>query len=209
MKQLTFIIVTLFIFSNCAIAQDKKMATEKSSIDIPYHQIPDYPETYTPGNIVGRTLDGLGYRYHWATKGLTETDLAHKPSEDGRSAGETLDHLYGLSLMILNAAKNEANIRPADSPDLDFDQKRRLTLENIKAASDILKASTEKDIENYKITFQRGDQSSSFPFWNLLNGPIADAIYHVGQIVVFRRSSGNPLDPGVNVFMGKTREATK
>jgi len=38
----------------------------------------------------------------------------------------------------------------------------------------------------------------------MMNGPLADAIYHVGQIVVFRRANGNPQNPRVNVFMGKT-----
>jgi len=205
MKLSYLFICICFLCSNCTTAQDKKMDKEQSKSELPYYQIPDYPETYTPGNIAGRTLDGLGYRYFWATEALTEKDLAYKPSEDGRSAAETLDHLYGLSLTIINATKNKANIRPLDSSNLSFDEKRKLTLENIKAASDALKASEQKDFEDFEIIFQRGDQSRSFPFWNLLNGPIADALYHVGQIVIFRRSSGNPLHPGVNVFMGKTK----
>jgi len=36
----------------------------------------------------------------------------------------------------------------------------------------------------------------------LLNGPIADALTHVGQVISFRRTSGNPIPKGVNVFMG-------
>ena len=33
-----------------------------------------------------------------------------------------------------------------------------------------------------------------YPFWSLLNGPIADMIWHVGQVVTFRRSLGNPFN---------------
>ena len=41
------------------------------------------------------------------------------------------------------------------------------------------------------------------PFWNLINGPFSDIIYHTGQVVAFRRISGNPINPGVNVFVGQ------
>jgi hypothetical protein len=39
------------------------------------------------------------------------------------------------------------------------------------------------------------------PFWHIINGPIADALTHVGQINSFRRLAGNPT-PKVNVFIG-------
>jgi len=41
------------------------------------------------------------------------------------------------------------------------------------------------------------------PFWNLINGPFSDIIYHTGQVVAFRRITGNPINPGVNVFVGQ------
>jgi len=81
-----------------------------------------------------------------------------------------------------------------------------MTLQNLKAASDILWNSTDEQLDDYKIIFQRGDKVSEFPFWHHLNGPIADALWHCGQIVSFRRASGNPIDNRVNVFMGKVRE---
>ncbi len=185
-------------------AQDQNASASKSASALPYHEIPAYPEDYSSGNVAARIVDGLGYRYYWATEGLTEKDLEYKPSEDGRTTEQTLDHLYGLSITIANAARQEPNIRPADRPTLSFEEKRRKTLENIQTASNILKGSLEKD--DYNIVFKRGENASEFPFWNLLNGPIADAIYHVGQIVSFRRSAGNPMHSGVNVFIGKTRE---
>lgn len=174
--------------------------------NVPYDEIPPYPEAYTPSNVVARMIDGLGYRYYWATEGLREEDLSYQPSEEARSTAETLDHVYGLSLTIVNTVKRVPNVRPVDWSHLNDTQKRQGTLENFKAASELLQASEYSDIENSPIVFQRGEQKTEFPFWNLLNGPIADAIYHVGQVVSFRRSSGNPLNPKVNVFMGKNRE---
>lgn len=194
-----FALLSLFAFT-CSSAQESTTKTE----EIPYFQIPDYPETYTAGNLMGRMIDGLGYRYYWATEGLTEKDLAYKPSEDGRTTQETLDHLYGLSTIIANAALQKPNVRPTNFPELNFEEKRKVTLKNIKVASDALKVSSIKQIEGSPIIFQRGEQKAEFPFWNLLNGPLADAIYHVGQIVVFRRAAGNPMNPEVNVFLGKT-----
>ena len=116
-----------------------------------------------------------------------------------------MDHIYGLSLTIVNAPQSKPNVFE-DSSGLTWEQKRKMTLENFLKTSELLKASQEGDMENFKIIFQRGEDSSEFPFWNMLNGPIADAIYHVGQVVSFRRSSGNPIHPGVRVFTGKTNE---
>lgn len=189
-----------------AHAQQPQEMNTDATAPLPYRAIPDYAETFTPGTVVARFLDGLGYRYYWATEGLSETDLAYRPSEDARSTDETLDHLYGLSQTILNAAMKKPNVRPQPQETLSFEEKRRKTLENIQAASNLFRASSPEEASSFKIVFQRGDNSFELPFWNLMNGHITDAIYHVGQVVSFRRSSGNPMNPNVNVLMGKTRE---
>ncbi len=31
--------------------------------DLPYYEIPDYPEDYNQGTVIARMLDGLGFRY--------------------------------------------------------------------------------------------------------------------------------------------------
>lgn len=194
---------TLFQLINCSFAQNE--TTEKMDT-LPYHQIPATPTEFTPENVAARMIDGLGYRYYWATEGLRDEDLNYKPSEDSRTAAETLEHLYGLSKTIVNASKNAPNIRPAEPEALTWAEKRAKTLENFKMASDILKASKAGSLEEMNVIFQRGVKKSEFPYWNMINGPIADAIWHAGQIVAFRRASGNPINPKVSVFSGKTRE---
>lgn len=174
--------------------------------DLPYHQIPEYPSNYETGNMVSRMIDGLGYRYYWASKDLTPEDLEYKPSEDGRTTLETLRHMYGLSLTIANAPHSKPNVRPIDFSVHSYEQLREMTLKNLKAASESVLDKKGTDFNGYKVVFQRGENKSEFPFWNMVNGPISDAIYHTGQLVVMRRSSGNPINPGVNVFMGKTKE---
>ena len=175
-------------------------AQEKS---LPYYEIPDYPETYTACTVAARMIDGLGFRYYWATEGLTEKDLAYKPSESGRSADETLDHLLGLSDFILKTALKQP-VGSSDQGDLTFDQKRAKTLNNLKSAADIIRNSS--DLSAFKIQFNRSGNTSEFPFWNNINGPIADAIWHCGQLVVLRRASGNPFNSKASLFTGKVRE---
>lgn len=179
--------------------------TMAQTSDLPYHQIPDYPDSYTSGNILARMVDGLGYRYYWSTDGLNQADLDFKPSEDARSTFETLQHLYGLSDMIVNAALNQPNIRPMDWSDMSYEDLRTATLENLRKASEVYASLSEEELNEVKVIFQNGDNRNEFPLWNVMNGPIGDALYHTGQIVSFRRASGNPMNPKVNVFIGKTR----
>lgn len=206
MKFTVFTLILGLFCCNGLSAQDQKMEKAPSMEVLPYHQIPAAPDSYSPGNIAARMVDGLGYRYYWATKDLRPEDLSYKPSEDGKTTEETLEHMLGLSHTVLNTVTRTPNVRPTNRPPMNYEETRKATLENIKKASDHLRAAKDEDIETFEIVFQRGENRSAFPFWNLLNGPLADAIYHTGQIVAFRRASGNPLHPFVNVFIGKTKE---
>lgn len=83
-------------------------AQTENNEQLPYYQIPDYPEEYNQGTVTARLVDGLGFRYYWATEGLREEDLQFKPSEEARTTRETIDHLYGLSRVIVNSTlKNQ------------------------------------------------------------------------------------------------------
>lgn len=164
---------------------------------LPYYEIPEAAKEFTPGTTSSRMIDGLGFRYYWATQGLTQKDLSYKPNEDARTTLQTIDHVLGLSQVILNATLKKAN--GEKQPKMTFAEKRKKTLENLQQASKILRES--KDISQYKIIFGK----TEYPFWNVINGPIADALWHVGQVVSFRRSSGNPLPKGVSVLTGKKR----
>ena len=109
-------------------------------------------------------------------------------------AAETIEHLFGLSKFILNSIATGKS-RDIDE-DLMFIEKRKQTLLNFKEASDILR--TIDDLSKF--------DNDRFPFWNIINGPIADALWHCGQVVLLRRASGNPFNSKVNVFSGKVRE---
>lgn len=179
-------------------------AQEITGDKLPYYQIPEYPEAFTAGTVAARMVDGLGHRYYWATEGLRDEDLAFRPNEDARATSETIDHIYGLSKVIVNATLKKPNIRGVEEAEMTFAEKRKKTLENIKTAADILRDSP--DLNEFKIIFQRDSGSSEYPFWNNINGPIADALWHCGQVVLLRRSSGNPFNSNVSVFQGKLRD---
>ena len=183
MKKITLL---LAFMTSIGMAQDKEI--------LPYYEIPEHADSYTAGSAASRMLDGLGFRYYWATEGLRVEDLAYKPSESGRTSAETIDHLLGLSNFILNSISTE---KSSDSTEvLTFIEKRKQTLLNIKKASEILR--TIDDVSQF--------DNDRFPFWNIINGPTSDALWHCGQVVMLRRASGNPFNSKVNVFSGKLRE---
>ncbi len=173
---------------------------------LPYAEIPTAPSSYTAGTVAARMIDGLGFRYYWATHGLRESDLSYKPSDQARTLEETLDHIYGLSTTIVNSPQKQVNQRPANWPEMSFEEKRAETLKNLRQASTILGSAGDQQVQSFKLVFKRGDSQTEFPFWNLINGPIADALWHTGQVVLMRRAAGNPINGKVNVFMGKLND---
>lgn len=175
------------------------MTAQTPEEQLPYHQIPEYHETFTAGSVAARMVDALGFRYYWASADLTLEDLAYQHHEETRTTGETIDHILDLSYLIVNATLKQANSKN-DLSLMSFENKRKQTLYNLQIAADILRMSD--DISQFDII--TGDRKT--PFWNVINGPIADAIWHCGQIASYRRSSGNPINSKVNHFMGKVKD---
>jgi len=186
-----FFIPMLILFASAVMAQNKPY----------YYNIPDTPKTYTAATVAARLVDGLGFRYFWATEGLTEKDLTFSPGDSTRSIFATLEHIKDLTDILFNAANKKPTDFSAVPVKLGFAEIREKTLNNIKAASDLLKQ-PDVNLEEMDMIFLRVNGKTEFPFWNLVNGPISDALWHIGQVVSFRRSSGNPLPNGVNVLRG-------
>lgn len=166
---------------------------------VPYYNIPEASETYTAGSVVSRMIDGLGFRYRWATEGLRAEDLSFQPNKEARTTEQTIDHILGLSQVILNSALGVDNGTP--QPKMSYEEKRKKTLSNIQKASVIFLKAT--DLSKFTMVFVRNGKRTVYPFWNQINGPISDALWHVGQVVSHRRSSGNPFPKGVSVLQGK------
>lgn len=153
-----------------------------------YHNIPTYPDSVSGATILMRLLDGLGFRFRWATTGLSYEDYSFRPGPDCMSIEELERHAWGLMNWVCQSMMTE-KFRKQD----DILLVRESVLEMIYALRSFL-AST-KDDELMNITINEK------PFWHIINGPIADSLTHVGQINSFRRLAGNPT-PKAKVFHG-------
>jgi len=173
--------------------------------NLPYEQIPEYPEDYTPGTVVARMIDGLGFRYRWVTEGLTEADGDCRISPDARSLLEVMQHIYSLSITIRNAAERlpTDRIRPPEIP-AEIARLRNKTLANIRKAAGIMAQS--RDLKDHPLRFQTTKGENVYPFWYQINGPLEDAVWHSGQIAMVRRACGNPMPSGVDVFSGTIKK---
>lgn len=177
----------------------------QDALSLPFETIGDYPETYTSETVMIRMIAGLGYRYHWASKDLRPEDLAYRPSPEAQSMRQTLEHLYGLAETIKNGSLNQVSQRPKDFSEMTYETLRDGTLFFLHEAVTALEKLPPNSIGKHQVQFQRSEKTTAFPYWHMINGPISDALYHTGQVVSFRRTTGNPLHLKVNVFMGKNK----
>ena len=186
------IFLVFSLISTSLMSQDK----------LPFKTIPGAPDNITTGTSLARMTQGIGFRYYWATESLSAEDLKYRPSEEAQSMLETIKHVYGLSEMIFNAASGKENIRPLTDIPQDYANLRKVTLSFLEDASLLFLNASKEELTLMKVKFNRDGNHSSYPIWNLINGPLSDVLYHTGQIVSFRRTTGNPIAKGVNVFMG-------
>ncbi|MEE9409001.1 MAG: hypothetical protein V3V28_13105 [Polaribacter sp.] len=189
MKIKLIIIITLF-FAVTMTSQEK----------LPYYEIPKMEENYSAQNTVARMIDGLGFRYYWSTESLRSEDLAYQPKGEGRDCQKTINHLYDLSNMMLRLTKTDFK-QDKEKDKMTFLEMRKQTLLNLEALSNRIRLS--KDLSEFT---EKKDGEITIPFFNVINGPIADAIWHTGQVASFRRSSENPISSKVNHFTGTVRE---
>ncbi|MFQ3181226.1 MAG: hypothetical protein ACI9Z4_000819 [Polaribacter sp.] len=188
--KINFLIITMLFFTISTNSQET----------LPYYQIPDMEENYSAQNIVARMVDGLGFRFYWSTEGLRAEDLAYQPKGEGRNCQQTVNHLYDLSKMMLRLTKTDFK-QEQEKDKMTFVEMRKQTLLNIQALSNHIQMSENLSEFTVKIAGE-----ITVAFFNVINGPMSDAIWHAGQIASFRRSSGNPINSKVNHFTGTVRE---
>ncbi len=81
--------------------------SEKTNESLPFSEIGPYADNFTTETVITRLIEGLGFRYYWATDGLRDIDLSYKPSDDSRSSLDVLEHIYGLTEMVSYAFHNK------------------------------------------------------------------------------------------------------
>ena len=153
-----------------------------------YHRIPPYPDAVSGTATLVRLLDGLGFRFRWSTEGLSDEDYGFRPAPDCRSIEELVGHVWGLVNWVSQSVGLDGFKRGDD-----VSITRGRVLEVIQALREALSSMSDETLKGITIR--------EMPFWHIINGPISDALTHVGQINSFRRLAGNPT-PKVSVFTG-------
>ncbi|MBN2327148.1 MAG: hypothetical protein JXR73_08325 [Candidatus Omnitrophica bacterium] len=156
--------------------------------ELPFREINEYPASINAPNMIVRMLDGLGFRFYWATEDLLLKDYAFPFSPDGKSIHDIVKHIWGLAYWMSIHVLHLQYKRPED----DYDLRKEILL-IIQMLRDEFANMDETKLESIQIENQ--------PFWHLINGPIEDAVSHTGQINVLRRIAGNPPIE-LNPFLG-------
>lgn len=164
--------------------------------DLPYYTLPDPPEAMNASGVLIRLIDSLGFRYRWATEGLKEEEMEFQACDSSMKLWELLGHIHGL-LNVTDSfitGRELVKVEP-----MSLAERREKTLEKIVS---IREALLELDDEYLgKRMYMVPWASKEYPLWFLINGPMSDALTHVGQVASWRRVNGNPI-LGANVFYG-------
>lgn len=178
------LLITLFLSLSSLKAQQK----------LPFYEIPKFEENYTAQTTTARMIAGLGFRFYWATEGLREKDIQYRPTKESNSVKETIVHVYNMSAWILRLTETNFT-QPKKVDEMNFQEMRAQTLLNYEAL--MKRILTVNDIKELAL---------KTTFFQIINGPISDSIWHSGQIVSFRRITGNPINPNISHFTGTVKD---
>ncbi len=153
-----------------------------------FKELPKHPEQISGTTVLQRMVDGLGFRYRVAVTGLSKEQLSFQPTKDNWNLGQLLHHIYRLCVWTSKSFKLDFEVQHEFA---EVEEYEEATLALLTELSKHLAAMTEDELAKVEIHLKRTD--SHMPFWYIINGPLADALTHVGQIVSWRRMAGNPV----------------
>jgi hypothetical protein len=154
------------------------------------------PESLDGCGVLARMIDGLAFRYHWATAGLRSEDFGFRPGPDSMSTHELMEHVLSLVFMLKQGIQNgdaRERLVTRDSTEL-----RERTLEQLGQMREHLLGLGDATLSQHRVL---KSDARLYPIWHIMNGPLADSLTHVGQINAWRRLNGNP-PPRADVFFG-------
>ena len=169
--------------------------------ELPFEDISKTPVEITATNTLLRLVEGLAFRYRWATENLSEKDIKFRPHPTSMSIEEVNAHIFDLVDSTFTVFGGEKQNKDSLNS---FQQIRKKSLFILQDLSERLKEMSDEDFSEIE-----KNTSRKLPFWYWINGPLADALTHVGQITSWRRIAGNPQLKGVNVFIGTSDKVEK
>lgn len=153
-----------------------------------FYQIAEYPQRLQATTALVRLVDGLGFRFLWATAGLDAQDAEFRPAADVKSIGELTDHILRMMARAVGPLPEEADSVAG------FATTRAAVLDVLATLRRRLLELDDAALAEARVRDR--------PVWHAINGQLADALTHVGQIVSFRRIASKPQQARVNVFLG-------
>ncbi len=180
----------------CRIMNEEKESTMSTGA-VAYQTIPEPPASPSAGAVLGRLADGIGFRFRWATEGMKGEDLGFRPAADCMTLGELLLHIVELLSWVAESVGVEPRWEMKDSTD--YAAVRGRVMELAAQLGARFKGMSDAEVKRCTITPSRGDTQ---PVWNIVNGPLADSLTHIGQILSWRRIAGSPAAQA-DVFRGR------
>ena len=153
-----------------------------------YQALPDPPERVNSPGIMKRLIDGLAFRYRCATDDLNSNEVIFRPVESSWNIEEVNNHIFHLVRLTAKALDVEYQKMTEDKSFYGYRNQTLLILYRIASA---LENMDDQMLAQKKVYLRRTE--TEYSFWYLINGFIADAISHVGQINSWRRMAGNPV----------------
>jgi hypothetical protein len=126
-------------------------------------------------HMLRHALAAIAYRGSKSMRGATEEFARFRATESCRTPAELLAHLGDLMDWSLSQAQGAPKWQPA--PVLPWDEGKARFFASLKSLDDFL--ATDAPLE--------------FSAEKLLQGPVADALTHVGQLALLRRIAGAPV----------------
>jgi hypothetical protein len=120
-------------------------------------------------------LATLAYRGGKTLRGAPESFAAFDPPPGGKTSVQILAHMGDLFDWALSMVKGKQTWN--NSTPLPWEQEVQRFLKSLQAFDDYLAS----------------DSPLAFPAEKLIQGPIADALTHVGQLAMLRRLAGCPM----------------
>ena len=121
-------------------------------------------------------------------------------TRDGFSIGEVLEHVGRMVTWIhaqLTQQLDDVARLPQLAEDHGFLDRRAHCLRCLAMLERDVARAGSRELAAIEVGTRRGER----PFWVVVNGPLSDALTHVGQISVWRRQAGKPA-PASDPFDG-------
>lgn len=158
--------------------------------------IPHDPSVFNGSSVLQRMVEAILIRYTIAIKDMTDEAKNFRATPESMSMLELQKHILLLILWVSKSLDMDIEIKEKAETFSQFETQIKETTGNLSKHISLL---TDEELSTKTIYLKRSD--TYYSIWYMIHGPLADAIHHIGQIVTWRRISGNPINQ-ISPFTG-------